>query len=106
MQVANRQIYDDIDYRTNYLTEVIARLDLVSPIPSLANELPKEISKFALREFPIDEPKRAFTQQIEVAPDRLSTSRTDFTEWNFYGSNRDRRLALTPQFFFHNTQKI
>jgi len=100
MQEANLQDHNAIEYRRNYLTEVIARLDLVSPMASLATEIPKEISKYALKEFPIDEPKRAFAQKVEFGPDRLATSRTEFTEWNFHGSKREKRLAFNPNAFF------
>jgi uncharacterized protein (TIGR04255 family) len=92
--------YNDILYRQNKLTEVIARIDLVSPIATLANELPKAIGQAALQNFPVDEPKKAFAQEFAIAPDKLATRRTEFTEWNFHGENRGKRLALQPEAFF------
>ena len=58
---------DSICYKRNFLTEVITRIDLVSPLPNLEKELPKDISKVALVSFPIDEPKPAFTQDLIVS---------------------------------------
>lgn len=91
---------DSICYKRNFLTEVVARVDLVSPLPSLANELPREISRTALANFPIDEPKPAFTQELLVSGKELATRKQEFTEWNFYGRNREKRLTIVPQAFF------
>jgi len=82
------------------LTEVIARIDLVSPLSSLASELPKGVSKAALAHFPIDEPKPAFTQELLVSANEIATRKQEFTEWNFYGRNREKRLKITPRAFF------
>ena len=92
--------YDSICYRRTFLTEVIARIDLVSPLPSLAEELPKQVSKTALVHFPIDEPRLAFTQELLVSAKELTTRIQEFTEWNFHGRNREKRLTISPQAFF------
>lgn len=89
-----------ICYKQNMLTEVIARIDLVSPLPSLASELPKDVSKAALAHFPIDEPKPAFTQEVSISAKALATRKQEFTEWNFYGRNREKRLTIRPKAFF------
>jgi uncharacterized protein (TIGR04255 family) len=91
---------DSICYKQNFLTEVIARVDLVSPLPSLIKELPKDISKAALVSFPIEEPKPAFTQELLVSEKELATRKQEFTEWNFYGRNREKRLTIIPQAFY------
>jgi len=89
--------FDSIHYKNNFLTQVIARVDLVSPITSIVEELPKDISKVALKYFPIDEPKPAFTQEIFIGPKQLSTRKEEFTEWHFYGRNREKRLRIMPR---------
>ncbi len=91
---------DSICYKRNFLSEVIARVDLVSPLPSLERELPKDISKAALESFPIDEPKPVFTQELLVTEKELATRKQEFTEWNFYGRNREKYLRILPQAFF------
>jgi uncharacterized protein (TIGR04255 family) len=88
---------NSIHYKNNFLTQVIARVDLVSPIMSIARELPKDISKVALKYFPIDEPKPAFTQEILIGPKEFSTRKEDFTEWHFYGRNREKHLRIMPR---------
>lgn len=92
--------FNSIVYRRNFLTEVIARIDLVSPIPSLLNTLPKSLAKTALKHFPIEEPKPAITQKLQVSAKSLSTQKTEFTEWNFYDRNREKRLTIRPSAFF------
>jgi uncharacterized protein (TIGR04255 family) len=98
-------IFDSIHYSKNFLTGVIARIDLVSPVLIIAKELPKDVSKVALKYFPIDEPKPAFTQEIVVTPKEVSTSKQEFTEWNFYGRNREKHFRITPAFFFISYKK-
>lgn len=88
-----------ICYSKNYLTEVIARIDLVSPIIQLKDQLPKEISAKALRYFPIDEPSRAITQNVLLRPNDVTSSSEEYTEWNFYGLNRKNRLTIIPNAF-------
>lgn len=94
-----------ICYQRNSLTEVIARIDLVSPVEAIAKELPKDIAKAALRRFPIDEPKPAFTQELLVTPQELHTRKKEFTEWNFYGRTREKRLTITSQALFVSYNK-
>lgn len=96
---------DEICYKKNFLTAVIARIDFVSPVAKIADNLPKNLSKRILSYFPIDEPKSAFTQKIRVAAKRFETRKEEFTEWNFFGRNREKRLVIRPNFFFINYEK-
>ncbi len=88
---------NSICYSRNFLTQVIARIDLVSPISSLAADLPKAVSKAALPHFPIPEPKPAVAHEMLVTPKETHTKKQEFTEWNFIGRNREKRLTLTQQ---------
>ena len=97
--------FDEICYRRNFLTEVIVRIDFVSPVKNIANDLPKNLSKSILKYFPIDEPKSAFMQEFIVAPTELHTRKQEFTEWNFFGRNREKRFVITQNFFFIGYQK-
>jgi uncharacterized protein (TIGR04255 family) len=89
-----------ICYKKNFLKEVIARIDLVSPVEAIGKELPKTIAKAALKIFPIDEPKPAFTQEFLFSAQEMLTRKKEFTEWNFYGTSREKRLAITAQALF------
>ncbi|MCF8078628.1 MAG: TIGR04255 family protein [Desulfobacterales bacterium] len=91
---------NDIRYKKNFLTEVVARVDFVSPIGDIANRLPKKLSRKILEYFPIDEPKTGIMQQVEVGIEGVQTQKKEFTEWNFFGRNREKRLLVGPDFFF------
>jgi uncharacterized protein (TIGR04255 family) len=97
----NQESFDKICYRRNFLTAVIARVDLASPLESLGKELPKPISAEALRHFPISEPRPVRTQQISVSGDGLhAESSKEFTEWNFFGRDRGKRLTVATNALF------
>jgi len=91
--------FDNVCYKRNFLTEVIARLDLVSPIESLGDELPKRIAAESLRDFPISEPRPMKTRQVRISEREVESKLKEFTEWNFWGREREKRLTLGPQTF-------
>ena len=96
----NSQDYSEICYKENFLKEVIARIDFVSPIELLDEELPKEISKVALKTFPIMEPIDAITQELLLKDAKLSTREHRTKEWVFFGRGRNKQLTITPTSIF------
>jgi len=90
--------FEHICYKRNFLQRVIARLDFLAPFPRANEPLPTELTQEILRRFPIAEPKQAFAQEFEVAvaTQELKTHRTEFTEWRFFGRNREKQLTLQP----------
>jgi uncharacterized protein (TIGR04255 family) len=91
--------FDHICYRRNFLTEVIARIDFVSPLTEVASELPKEVSTGVLRHFPIAEPKPVLEHEFDLSTGQLS-KKAGFTQWNFYGKAREKRAVISPKFAF------
>jgi len=96
--------YANICYKKNFLTTVVLRLDFVSPLLELTTELPKEVSEKILRYFPIKEPKSAYMQKLKLEKKKeekpkVSAETREFTEWNFFGRNREKQLTLTTDFF-------
>ncbi len=100
MKMSRATDLDSISYPRNFLTKVLARVDLASPLAGLQNELPKNISKAALQSFPIAEPKPAFSQEVVVTAKDLTAHKEEYTQWNFYGRNREKRLRIVPEAFF------
>jgi uncharacterized protein (TIGR04255 family) len=94
-----------IRYNRNFLKEVIARIDYVSPIEAIAKELPKDIAKTALKMFPIDEPRPIIEQEVMLSPKGIQATKRESTEWNFYGRNREKRLTITPNTLFVSHKK-
>lgn len=88
-----------ICYKKNHLKEVIARIDFVSPISTLSSELPKNVSQVALAHFPIQEPRKAVMQTIQLGQEKPS-EREEFTQWGFFGVNREKSLTITRDAIF------
>lgn len=91
---------EDICYKRNYLTRVIARLDFPSPLQNIETQLPPEISKAAMRDFPIAEPREAVEQQVQFSRDELRSRRSEYTEWRFHGRDRAKTFTVGPSAAF------
>jgi len=52
--------------------------------------------KDVLKRFPIFEPQKAVQQQVQLSKDEVSSKRTEYTEWKFFGKNREKELRITP----------
>ena len=85
-------MHDDIRYKRNFLTNVIARVDFPSPIEGLEDQLPPEISKGMMSIFPIAEPEKAIAQELRISPDELRQRRSELTKWHFHGRDRDKKV--------------
>ena len=86
------------NYNKNYLTFVIARIDFSSPLKT--DELPGNLRKAILKEFPIPEPKKFLQHEVIVKPNEPIELKDNppLTEWNFYGNTREKRLVINPNF--------
>jgi uncharacterized protein (TIGR04255 family) len=91
MAVLNMQ---DIRYSKTFLTEVIARIDFLSPVDELQKKLPSKISKQAKRYFPIAEPQSLTGQELQVSPTETRSRRIDATEWVFHGKEREKTFNI------------
>lgn len=91
---------DKINYRKNFLSEVIARLDFASPLQRLSKELPTQVSMAALKVFPIQEPRKTIAKQLQISPQKVASHDVEITEWNFYGKEREKRLVFVSQSLF------
>lgn len=83
-------------YKKNYLTNVIARIDFVSPLTDLNSGLPSEISKTALINFPIAEPQKVLRKELQIAPKELKQREKEYMQWTFHGKDREKKLEISP----------
>jgi uncharacterized protein (TIGR04255 family) len=90
---------NEISYKKTFLKEVVARIDFASPIQKITKELPQKVFETALKVFPIQEPRKAVATELLMSP-RVETKKIEFTEWNFYGREREKRLTLFNQAVF------
>jgi uncharacterized protein (TIGR04255 family) len=92
--------FASVVYRRNFLNEVIARVDFVSPLSKLAHELPQPISKLALREFPIFEPRELRADTVLLKGKDVSRKTDRFQEWRFHGKEREKTFVIGPEATF------
>ncbi len=89
-----------LEYKKNFLTEVIVRIDFANPIDNISEKLPKNLTKSLLSIFPITEPKKKLRQQFLFSPKSISTEQKEFTEWQFIGKEREKTLTISPNALF------
>ncbi|HUQ84898.1 MAG TPA: TIGR04255 family protein [Candidatus Limnocylindrales bacterium] len=88
-------------YKKTYLTSVIIRIDLASPISEIEKGLPKNITKNILKFFPISEPQKVTEGSIKFESAAIQTGPTRLlTIWNFYGKEREKTLSVAEQNLF------
>jgi len=93
-------MYKTVCYEKPFLKEVIVRVDFSSQIEALGKALPLKIGNAALKQFPISEPRKAIEQELRMHPTEFRHKQKEFTEWNFFGREREKRLALGPACIF------
>ena len=81
-------MYDEVCYEKPFLKEAIVRLDFATGEDSLSSKLPPRLSSVALSRFPIAEPGKGISQELQLSGDGVKHKREEFTEWNYYGRNR------------------
>lgn len=85
-----------ISYKNPFLKEVILRLDFPTPITGLEKSVPDNILKSILKNFPISEPQKLLSHELQFSKDNVKTKQSEFTEWTFYSNERDKILKIGP----------
>lgn len=94
-------------YKSNYLTEVILRIDFQTSIPEYQRSIPKDLEDEILKYFTLKEHKKAFIEELKFTPssETVERQKTEFTEWNYFANEKQKRLCLTKDFLFILYQK-
>ncbi len=87
---------NEIRYQSNYLTEVIVRLDLLSPIDEIHKKLLPRLIKEIKQSYPIPEPQKLISTELQISPEAQFTKEIETIEWIYYGRNRDKMLKIVP----------
>jgi len=92
----------DNKYKRNYLTQVIARVDFLSPLNSLKDVLPAAVGTLSKDLFPIPEPKQIIGREFMVSSEIKQVQEKEIAtkEWHFFGKEREKRLVITPESMF------
>jgi uncharacterized protein (TIGR04255 family) len=91
-------MHENVCYESPFLKEVIVRIDFASPVEALSGNIPSKIGNEALSRFPISEPRKMLTQELQFSDKKLSHRRQEFMEWNYHGIDREKRLKIAPNF--------
>lgn len=89
-------MYEEVCYDRAFLKDVIVRVDFSSEIKSLATAVPTKLSNVALARFPISEPRKTVAQELQLTGSKLQHTQQEFTEWNYFGREREKRLVIAP----------
>ncbi|WP_446786816.1 TIGR04255 family protein [Macellibacteroides fermentans] len=86
-------------YKKHYLTNVILRVDFLTPIEQLTMAIDPKIKELCAKYFPIAEEKLVEDQEIEIINDgnsqKTAINKKQRYEWIFWGKNREKQLTLT-----------
>jgi len=93
-------MYQNVCYENNFLKEVIVKVDFSSPLEALRKKIPPHVGNAALTCFPISEPKKALAQKLKLSAVEITHEKQEFTEWNYYGREREKRLVIAPHCVF------
>jgi uncharacterized protein (TIGR04255 family) len=78
------------------LKDAVLRIDFAAPVIELSEKLNTKILKAALSRFPISEPKKVQTQEIQILEGGISANTKEVTQWSFYGKEREKALLMSP----------
>lgn len=88
-------------YKNHYLTNVILRIDFLTPVSELKNQLNKEISDVCTQFFPIKEERKLQTKQVVVSNDpelkNTVVNTENLSEWHFFDLKREKELCITDK---------
>jgi uncharacterized protein (TIGR04255 family) len=90
------KMYEKTCYKKSFLKEAILRVDFPSPLPGLDKSLPANISKMALKNFPIAEPQKAHAQEFQFAGADFQAKSSELMRWVFHGKEREKSLIIEP----------
>jgi uncharacterized protein (TIGR04255 family) len=93
-------MYDAISYKHPCLKEVIVRADFVGLLMDEQGPIPTQLANDLSNQFPICEPVDTISQEVKFGPHELQHSQKRSKQWNFFGRERQKHLALSAQFLF------
>jgi len=87
--------HDSLCYSNTFLVEVAARIDFLEPPDALSGKtLPNSIRAELKKNFPIYEPGAAFSHEVTISSEGLSTSSDDFQRWVYHGNDRNKTISI------------
>lgn len=85
-------------YKNNFIKKVIAKIDFTNPIDLFTPESISEAVTEIKKRFPISEQKTASLNDIKITDSGVETSKKEFPEWIFHGTDRTKVLKVNQNF--------
>lgn len=86
-----------ICYKRNYLSQVIARIDFLSPLKEVQHRLPPNLVREFGKLFPIPEPLQVVEEEVTFSVKAVDRKRQQLTEWRFHDLKRENTLTVVPR---------
>ena len=87
-------IFAAINYKKTFLKNVVARVDFLTPLLGVDATLPLPLSDLASSEFPILEPRDAYSREVKISAEEVRSTQEHFKEWRFHGKDRTKTLTI------------
>jgi uncharacterized protein (TIGR04255 family) len=88
-------MFEKTCYKQPFIKEVILRFDFPSLIPEFEKGLPSKVSKTALRIFPIFEPQKVQTHEVQFGGEEAKTKITEKTNSIFHSLEKEKTLTIS-----------
>lgn len=90
-------MYEGIVYNTNYVEEVICRLDFASSVTELKKSMPKQVFDVVKKHYPIAEPQDVIGTELNINPVSGPTVNQIVTkQWIFLSRDRINKCTIEP----------
>lgn len=89
-------------YKTNYLSDVLLRLDYEAPIDALQIAVPDALDRSLLKDFSIKEINSVISQQfnIDFTTDKIIKNNANSKELNYYANEKKKRICISNSYFY------
>lgn len=90
------------NYKKNFITESILRIDFYTPIDELQKSLPDDFENEILKTFPIMQKNEILAGEVLINSSSKSiesTKRVQYNEWFFWGNGKTKKLAISKDYY-------
>ncbi len=87
-----------ICYKNNFLKQVIVKMEFAQPLSDLTPDSIVSAVAEIKKRFPISEQATGIQQGIEISDVSITSTKSEFPEWNFHGSDRSKSVKINPHF--------
>ncbi len=86
-------------YKENFLTLVIVKVDFLNILKSIKKGIPKELNDLIVKYFEILEPQKIIDRQFQFSQkDFIHSGEKEIIEWKYFDKNRLKQFVLNPEF--------